>query len=340
MARPIPTKRIRAKVITGNSSGDQTVEVNAGEDPLQLEVEFRCRMHVKPTNNRATLGIKNLSEASRLTIAGVVSERLEYDDVLVTRTNNADGSVTTRLSSTKELIPEGFTKQETVRAGDAFVEVDAGVDELVSRVFEGSSKRAVHDYSAGTWVTRIEIADGMSTTMKATAASEFDPGVQLFDVVSYIVRSMSLDPGNFTRAQLAHAVGGRYGSTIDEGITLAGDSVFLLDEMLRHSGAEWWADRGKFYVVKQGEAVEGRRVTFSADTGLRASPRPLPGGGVFVLTDARLDARVGHASSLDAQVLAGDYRIEQVEHVLNNRMGEWLSAVIMRPETSIIPGVL
>lgn len=340
MAERIPTKRIRVRILTGNESGDDTIELNFDDDPLQLEVELRCRMSVKPTNNRAVLAIKNLSEASRLVIAGVVSEKLDFPDVLTTRTNNADGSVSIRIASTKELIPQGFTKKETIRAGDAFVEIDAGVDDRVSRVFEGSSKRAEHGYSQGTWVTTLDIGDGLSTTMQATARGEFDPGVELFDVVSYIVKSMALDPGNFTRAQLLEAVGANVSSIFPDGFTVAGDSVHLLDEMLRNSGAEWWADRGRFYVVKEGAAVNGRTIVFDEDSGLRAAPRPLGDGGVLVISDARLDARVGHQARLEARILAGDYRIEEVEHSLNNRAGEWASAVVMRPLTPIVPGVL
>lgn len=340
MAERIPTKRIRVRILTGNESGDDTIELNFDDDPLQLEVELRCRMSVKPQNNRAVLAIKNLSEASRLVIAGVVSEKLDFANPLITRSNNSDGSVSIRVASTKELVPQGFTKKETIRAGDAFVEIDAGLDNRVSRIFEGSSKRAEHGYSQGTWVTSLDIGDGLSTTMQATARGEFDPGVELFDVVSYIIRSMALDPGNFTRAQLREAVGANVSSTFPDGFTVAGDSVHLLDEMLRNSGAEWWVDRGRFYIVREGAAVQGRPIIFSEETGLRAAPRPLGDGGVLIVSDARLDARVGHEGILDARILAGSYRIEEVDHMLNNRAGDWASAIVMRPLTPIVPGVL
>lgn len=335
----IPTKRLRVELASAES--EQVITIPAPSDAdsrYQLEIDFGCTMTTKPETNRGSLTILNLAESTRNLLSGVISERVDFPPVLDIGIDNSAGVHEPKLVSTSELFPQGFTRRETIRLGDAYVTVDAGEDQFVGRVFEGSGRPIIHEWDGGTWRTNLAIVDSLTTRLAGTGRGDFPPNARLYDVVLYLVRAMGLEAGNLTPTQLQVAVGANVGSYFPRGYRVIGDSVPILNDLLHLTGAEWWSDRGKFYVVREGQPVNAAPIVVEPDDGLRAQPRPEANGSVSLSMDFRRDLRVGWPLELRTRRLAGLYRVEEVSHRLNNRAGEWASFALLR-RAQTIPGV-
>ena len=111
-----------------------------------------------------------------------------------------------------------------------------------------------------------------------------------------------------------------------------GDSERMLQGLLVGSGAEWWVDRGEFWIVPQGEPIEGEaiRVSEGREGGLRKEPQAEEGGAVLLASWYRGDARVGRAVEVDARVYSGLYRIDEVRHVGSNLRGDFQTLMRVR----------
>ncbi|MCH8886844.1 MAG: hypothetical protein IIC13_09670 [SAR324 cluster bacterium] len=178
----------------------------------------------------------------------------------------------------------------------------------------------------------IEVGDGLSTRIGGIAIRRFDPGASTFEVIRYIVQTMGISNGNLTRESYLNAIGRRHESELPQGFTVWGDSERMLTSLLIESGAEWWVDRGAFWITPKGHPLDGEpiRVAEGREGGLRSEPQPQEGGAVLLDSWYRGDARVGRAVNVEARVLSGLYRIETVTHRGSNLRGDFQTLMQVR----------
>lgn len=317
----------RRIAVTLFTSGDEQITINgAGADigNTQLEVDVSVNMSVSPAANSASVRIMNLSRSTRQSIAGRIKRNLDISKAIVEA--NVDYS---------SVLENSIVQQTVTRRGDCYVWIDAGHDQNVPRVFEGSSQWARHYKQGATWVTELQVGDGLSTMMGAVAKNTFPPGSLYLDVLRYLVRRMALDDSVLrTPLQLADAIG-RGNVTFPYGITLNGDARWAVSNMLEPFGAEWFVDRGQFFVVRKGHALPEPAPTVDFASGLLHHPEPIESGGVRIRSMYRADIRVGRGVIVSGVDYDGEYRAETVSHRMNNRYGEAITeAFLMPPEVA------
>lgn len=314
----IPRRRTTVRLFT---EADETLVINdQGVEP-QLTVEFSCSLSITPDANSADLRIWNLSPRSRQSIAGIVQRNIDIStaeiDVAADFTNLLQG--------------DSIVKQTTIRRGDCYVEIDSGVDDRIARVFEGSSEWARHTKVGPDWITQLSVGDGLSTMMQGVASRTFPPKSLMIDVVRHIVKTMALGQGNLDETSLFAAIGpGR--TSFPMGYTVFGESKWLLNQLLHPFGAEWFVDRGEFYVVKRGHALPDEPATTSYSEGLIARPEPVEGGKLRIRSLMRPDIRLGRLVTIKGVDYSGTYRVETVMHAANNRHGSAVTEALVALE--------
>jgi hypothetical protein len=299
------------------------IEINApGADVgnTQLEVDLSVNMSVSPAANSAMVSIMNLSRSTRQMIAGRIKRNLDIS------------AATIDLPVDYTSVAENPIVQQTVtKRGDCYVLIDAGYDDFIPRAFEGSCQYTRHVKQGPTWVTSLQVGDGLSTMMAGVAARTFPPGSLYLDVLRYLVRLMALDDSVLkTPLQLTDAIG-RGNTVFKYGITLSGDARWAVSNMLEPFGAEWFVDRGQFFVVRKGHALPEPAVTVDFFSGLMHTPEPIENGGVRIRSMFRSDIRIGRPIIVSGVDYEGEYRADNVMHRMNNRYGEAITEAILMP---------
>lgn len=337
MARKVPRKEIGLTIFTRD---DSVLRVNlASPTEFPYEVSLACRMSTTPSRNGGQVVITNLGERTRNRIAGVISQRIDYTNASLAP--GSDGFIPLpggRIATGASVVPGGFAKTETINNGDGYIEVDAGENFEIGRVFEGSVKYARHVHDRTHWFTTIDIWDGGSTLTGGHANDRFPAGTPLVVVLKHLVRAMGLDIGNLSQATLDEVLGNNSPSIMPNGYIAMGSPKHMVTKLLTSTGAEWFIDRGTFWIVKQGQTIPGASVDLDIQSGLSGVPQPLPGGGVGFNSRFRKDIRIGREVILRSSQLSGSYRCDVIEHRLNNYQGEWMSTGILR-RGETIPGV-
>lgn len=320
----IGQRRIAVRLTT---ESDEVLSINeAGADigNTQLEVDISVNMSVSPSANSAMVRILNLSKSSRQAIAGRIQRDIDISSAIVQ--SNVDYT---------SIVEDSIVKQTTIRRGDCYVEIFAGHDSDVPLVFEGSSQWARHYKNGATWATELQVGDALSVTMDGVAARTFPPGSLFIDVLRHVVRTMSLDDSVLrTPLQLTDAIG-RGNTVFPYGFTTFGDARWIVTNMLDPFGAEWFVDRGQFFVVRKGHALPEPAVVVDFFAGLLHQPEPIEGNGVRIRSMYRPDIRIGRLVQVSDVDYDGVYRAETVMHRMNNRFGEAITeAILMPPEVA------
>lgn len=335
---PILTKtkqrRVRLRLFT---ESDTIISINFDPDEqYQLAIGFNATMSTSRQTNRASIQIQGLNRETRALIAGVINGVIDVTNSFVTLPGQDPP-----VQFGTDLFPSGSAKDETIRNGHAYVELDLGYDpDKLTRAFEGSSHWARHQKAGPVWTTNMDVGDGLSTRLGGMASRTFDPGATTFDVIQYIVKAMGVGPGNLTRDNFLQAVGANIGSELPDGYVVDGDAVPMIDVLLAGGNAEWWVDRGNFYIRAKGEPLEGVPIVIEPglEGGLRSDPQPIEGGGVLLNSWLRIDARIGRQAHVNTKKLGGLYRLEEVTHRGGNLRGDYQTLMLAK-KLETVPGV-
>lgn len=318
MAR-VPTKRI---IVTVFSPDGARITIGDTDRELQLLIAFQCAMTTKPQRNVGTVTIANLSSSNRNALSKAANTELGLFETAINLAGQVATASTGGTSSRQT--------EATLLNGQAYCTIDAGEDDQVGRIFEGSIESLVSKQSGPDWVTEIQIADSQST-----AGVEIDktwqPGVQLFDVVRGITREMGLDAGNLTRAQLLSAVGANTKSVFARPFVVKRSADAILTEIFTLTSADWWIDRGAFYVVRRGQPLIDRALLLTNEEGgLRTAPEQLDKSAIAISSDFVRGLRIGREVVIQLDDIQTRYRADQVNHGLNTREGGFATAAILR----------
>lgn len=324
MTTVIPQRTLSANIYPGSVEVGEgiertLIELNYPTLSPQLEMDFMCTMSITPDANRAVLRIFNLSKATRDRLAGIVKRNLD-----VTAAIASDIGFYTSLGAAS------VVKQTTVNRGDAFVEVYGGYKPSPALLFQGSTQWCRHMRNGPTWLTEMEIGDGLSTMMDGVASKQFPPGALLIDVIKFVVQTMGLGLGNLSEDRILEIVGpGK--ATFPFGFTCFGESKNLLSNLIHPYGGEWFVDRGECYFVMRGQALPDAPIIVSPDSGLLASPDPVENGKLRLRSVLRPDVRIGRKVAVQSSSYEGTYRVEVVTHAINNRVGQSITDMLLSP---------
>lgn len=315
----VPTKRIVVRVFSPDGS---RVVIGDGTSDLTLSIEFGCSMTTKPQRNAGMLTITNLSSTTRNALSKAANTELGLFEQAIFIAD------TTVIAGTGA--PQTRQSNETLENGHAYCTIDAGEDGDVGRIFEGSVESISSRQNGPDWLTEIAISDG-----QATAGVEIDErwpaGVQLFDVINQIIKQMGLEPGNFTRAQLLNAIGANVKSVFARPFVIKRSADSILTEIFTLSNAEWWVDRGQFYIVRRAQPLVDRALLLTNEQGgLRSPPEQLDKAAIAIASDFRRGLRIGRKVVIQLDGVRTEYRADQVDHRLHTREGDFGSAALLR----------
>ncbi len=334
----VPTKRLRVTV----SSPDGTrIIVNEDDRATQLGVDFGCLMTVNPQRNQGVCVLTNLSEQKRNALQKAIDTTIDYalvglPSILAANTPITESEAAIQANVGADIpatIAATQTAQKTItlESGKAYVEIDGGEDDEIGRIFEGSVEGIESAPSGPEWTTTLQIADGQAGTAAAIEVS-FPRGAQLFSVVRFITQSMGLESGNFNRITLGAAIGANAKAVFERPLVIVNSADTILNQIFQLTGAEWWVDRGKFFVVRKGQPLPDAATRLEVGRGgLRSRPRQLDKGAVAIEADFVRGLRVGRRVEVAVDRDVSIYRTDQVNHVVNNREGGWSTAALLRP---------
>lgn len=317
MAEPVPTRSLRMKFSTRDpESGDpeETIEINSMLP--ELETSFDVLQRVTSDANSARLRIVNLGPASRGWLQRTVKRSLDTTNKLTARTGSA-------ASSSRQ------AKIETQRRADVHTDIDAGYDDRVGRLFEGSCQFARSQQSRTEWITDLHVGDGMALQLGAVVAREFAPNTLVFTVVKHLVESMGLALGNLTQANLRAAMGHPQNRFI-AGYSAIGSAKWSLDWIIRLTGAEWFIDEGTFYVTRKTLPLDEPETLLNQENGLVGRPQGIEGGGVVARTLVRNDIRIARQVRLESEEISGVFRADAIRHRGNNRRGTFETSITLQ----------
>lgn len=317
----IPTRAITLR-LSALAAKPNLVINPEGQDP-QLEIDLSCTMSITPDANMASVRVMNLSRATRERLAGVTFRNLDVSAAIVN-----SPSLNAALGG------DPIIKVATVNGGNCYVEIDGGYLPTPVRMFEGSAQWIRHQKNGPTWITEMQVGDGLSTASLAVANKVFPGGTHLFEIIDFIRVKMGLGPGNVSEANIASVLPA--GQTFIEFDFVAfGDCKWLLSSFIKDFSAEWFIDRGELYIVRKGEALPETPVTVSFEQGLINQPEPIEGGQLRVRSMLRPDVRLGRKVTIERANFAGTYRVERVAHAMNNRGGSAITDMILSPGTGL-----
>jgi hypothetical protein len=329
MVQFVQNRRIRVIITTREGL---VLDVNAEDSDTPLEVQIATSSTTKPGSNSARVRIVNLSARSRDDLAGAVEssiEQINYDiDVGgIRKLRTIEQQRIKELRS--RLTTDGTPKDLAHNRGDAYVELEIGYGERVTRVYEGVTKWVTNSYDGVHWYTDFEIDDGLGMINGGVAIKNFPSNARFLDVATYLVRTLNIGKGNLNEATINRVFSSDI-HTFPGGVDLLGQSKQLLDEMFNLSTGEWFIDRMQFYVTKKNEPLPEEPVVVSSESGLRAAPQ-IPAKNIMqIMTFPRPDIRPGREVTIrGTEKFDGQYRSEQVIHAGSNRTGELGTRVIL-----------
>jgi hypothetical protein len=356
MTDRIARRRIFA---TYDSSRDNRIFINDPTriDETELHLAVQCRMSVDPRRNRGVVTATNLSERTRDDVSGIITSTLDLRGPVSSGSFGSDLDELGLPRSTANSLADLYTPEQLERGGffsnpiqkattfalgGGYCEIDAGLNDEVGRVFEGSVSRVRSRKTGPNWRTSFEIGDGLTTATGSVSNQAFNDGAKTFDVVQHVVRSLGLSIGTLTLQQFQEAVGHNVVSVLPRGYVAVGNSNAVLNQMLQHSGAEWFIDRGTIYIVRKGQPIDPGQTPIvleqDVEGGIRRSPTPIDGSGILVESDFRRDVRIGRIVETRSRKINGLWRADVVDHRIDNRAGEWITRTILR-KIPQVPGL-
>jgi hypothetical protein len=254
------TRSARLRVTT--SDGEVAVVENMeGDKGYRIGFEARRTMDGTPGEFRCTA--LNLSDD----ILGAI------DAAQPSRIDDLDKLLAGKQLQSAILADDG---SDALAAGFAVVELEAGYDGVVSRIFKAIGVRIETLPTDGdvTQETIVESNEGADGVLSLVAAS-FEAGTPTFDVVDYLRRVAGLGPGNLTPANFAAVLGD---SRLDSPYhSSGGQALARIDEVLKYLDCRWFVDDREIWIcARDGVTSPTGALPWVAD-GPPEEPEPLIG---------------------------------------------------------------
>jgi hypothetical protein len=196
----------------------------------------------------------------------------------------------------------------------------------LGQIFTGSSRTIDHVHEGPEWVTKIQCGDGELPYQFATVIKSYAPGTAIKQVLSDIVSSLKVDPGN-ALAQITK-LQGQFAS----GYAMQGTASAALTSVLNGQGLEWSIQDGKLQVLAPNTVTNEKAVLVNAQSGLIGSPEhgtPTKIGGPGVLKFKTLLNPLLHPGRqvyVESRYIQGGYfGLQKVVHTGDTMGGDWYS---------------
>ncbi len=269
------------------------------------------------------------------------------------RMDDADQLLAGVLLQSGEVLANG---DDGIEAGFCVVEMEAGYDGQMGRIFRAVGARIASDPVDGdttieTTITAVESLDGV---LLGLPLRTFPAGTPTYDALDYLRHIAGLGPGNLTPASLAAILGE---SRLDSPYHVSGgQAIGRIEEMLKYLNIRWFTDDREFWICGRDNVPNAGNVPpYLADPPVELAPilgrpRRADGGRVQVqcllspqvlpgrlvrLTEAGLALALQGLSPTIAQVIRARvppslYRADEVRHSGDTESEAWTTTVLLR----------
>lgn len=271
-----------------------------------LDAAFKIEKTIKPEPNTCDLSIWNLSEGQRSEL-----------EMLLTAARLRAKSALTGTGLTDAKLKEEVAKRLT----GIPVDIAAGYGGDNTLIWSGDLRTAKSAHEGTEWVTVVESGDGEKAFQNARVNLSFGPRTPAGDVLLALVNALGVGLGNTQKFLRTVTVGG--GRTFPQGVTLSGSVARELTDFCRSAGLEWSIQNKTVQFVDRGQALVGKAVRLSSDTGMIGSPTVDSDGLLTVSMKMIADVRLGALVSLDSSRIKGEYRVEKATWAGGTAGSEW-----------------
>ena len=345
------TRSIRATITTPD--GERIVVENLRAD-RGFRMSFDCMRSMTGEPAECTLRMVNLPPD----VLGVL------EAAQTTRVDDLDALLVGKALQSAEVAADG---SDALAAGFLLVEVEAGFDGVMSRVFRCIAARSRTEFESDdvTLVTTISANENLDAAVLGMPSGSFTAGTPLFEVLDYLRRIAGCGPGNLSPANLDALIGV---SRLDSPYHVSGgQALSLIATVLAPLPARWFIDDREIWMcARDGLPSPTGAVPWIADgppeelEPLIGRPKTEDGGDVSVacllcprirpgrlvrLTPAGLALAAQGLSPRAAQVTRakvrpGLYRVEQIRHSGTTGPDRFESSMRLRAITLGTPGVV
>jgi hypothetical protein len=339
-ARYAKTRSVRLTITTPDGQ-TITVENMVGDEGFRMA--FDCRRTMDETPGEFQVTIWNMDPEAIAILNGAQTTKIDdIDQIMVGK----------QLQSAT-VAEDGVDAQG---AGFFIVELEAGYDEQVSRVFKaiGARIKTGPDSSLITTVTTITAQEDLDGMLLGLPMTTFTAGTPTFELVDYLRNIAGLGPGNLTPATMFALLGD---SKLDCPFHVSGGQALdFLQVVLKWVPLRWFVDDRQFWVCgREGVSPPGSPPPWIVDgIGL---PEPLLSppqrddagrivaecflcprlkvGRLVELSEAGLSLTMAGLSPQlaeiqKANVPPGLYRLDEVSHAGDTGGGDWTTRMLLR----------
>jgi hypothetical protein len=343
MSYSIYTKTRSARLTVTTSDNQKiTVENMDGDEGFRMGFEARRTMDDSP--GEFTVTVFNLPPEVLGTLEAAQARRIDdLDSLLVGAT-----------LQTSAVADDG---QDAIQAGFLVVEVEAGYDEQVSRVFRAIGARVRNETDDGntTVTTSITAMENLDGALLGLPLRSFPSQTTLYELLDYLRQIAGLGPGNLSPATLSALLG--QSSALDSPYHVSGgEALDHIRNVCQYLSLRWFIDdREIWFCGREGVSLPGTPPPWITDEIgepdlLISPPSRLDGGRVEAtcllcprlrvgrlvrLTEAGLSLATQGLSPTLAQIAKanvppGLYRLDEVVHSGDTGGGEWTTRMLLR----------
>lgn len=264
----------------------RSVDVVVGPKRLTgIDCAFEIEKTIKPEPNTCELKIWNLSEDTRAAFE--------------------------EISPRKKFQTKGIP-----------VRIEAGYVDDRAILWLGDLRNVYSEYDGVDWITTMNAGDGALAYQNSRVNISYGPMTPAETVLRELVRRLGVGEGNLAQAIALFRVTGIW-KVYPNGVVLSGSAARELTDFCRSAGLEWSIQDGTIQILDRGQALRGKAIRVSSDTGMVGSPSVDNLGVLSVRTLLIPDVRVGSMLVVDSTRIKGTYRVVKARWTCDTSSTDW-----------------
>lgn len=197
------------------------------------------------------------------------------------------------------------------------VRLEAGYGQDVGQLFFGVLRKVQSWRKGGTWMTQLSGGDEEKNLTTSRFNASFKKGSPVTSLVSALVKTLKVDPGNLPEVLETLQVDGFLtgGSVHKKSISYNGDTATILESVLRSCGYEWSIQDGAFRAAKVGfPSQPGKGPLLTPQTGLLDTPTLDKDGKLVCKALLNVDLIPGKVFRVQSSRVEGNFLCEKTVH--------------------------
>jgi hypothetical protein len=197
------------------------------------------------------------------------------------------------------------------------VRLEVGYQEKLGQIFFGVLRKVSSWKQGADWLTQISGGDSEHSITTAKISKTFVKGTPVTAVVRELVTTLGVGKGGLDNTLAALGATGLLtgGVTLQQALTLHGDSATALEQLMRSCGFEWQLADGNFYAAPKGTPMlPGEGPLLTPETGLLDTPQIDKQGRVIGKALLNPDLLPGRVFRVESTRVTGTFLCEKTQH--------------------------